>query len=95
MQHALDKLSAAGPSVACSWDSTVHNSLKQISGTNFLLAANFKDNADVLPQIIREIWMLSSILPSSNLFVSVYESGSADSKTGPHPFPGVECMSAI
>ncbi len=80
--NIIDKLTAAGPSIACPWDSSVHNSYKHMLTSKYLLAANFKDNADVMPHIIREIWMLSSILPSDSLFVSVYESGSSDERTG-------------
>ena len=32
-------------------------------------------------QVIREVWMLASIVPSHNLLVSMYESGSGDTKT--------------
>ena len=78
----MDKLTAAGPSIACPWDSSVHNSFQHLLGSKVLLAANFKNNQDVMPHIIREIWMLSSILPLDSLYVSVYESGSSDERTG-------------
>lgn len=124
IRRLLDQLAAAGPFIACPWDSTllgdlqvsltvgcVHdlcvtvarqNSLSAIShgkfgpmwvsiylddlqglaGTKWLLAANFKDNAEILPNFIKQVWLLAALLPSSSLFVSVYESGSEDATTG-------------
>lgn len=78
----FDKLKAAGSSIECPWDNSLFGDFKLMSNTKYLLAANFKDNEKVLPHIIREIWRLVSLLPSDNLLVSIYESGSKDQKTG-------------
>ncbi len=50
MENIVDKLTAAGPSIACPWDSSVHNSFKHLLGSKYLLAANFKDNQNKLPK---------------------------------------------
>ena len=78
----FNKLYAAGPSIECQWDDTMLLDYKVMLDTKYLLAANFRDNQDVLPHIIREIWRFISLLPSHNLFVSIYESGSKDTQTG-------------
>lgn len=78
----FERLYAAGPSVDCSWDETLLFNFKQVSSKKVMLAANFKDNEDLFPHIIRETWRFVSLLPTHNIFISVYESGSNNSKTG-------------
>jgi len=82
IRRLLDQLAAAGPFIACPWDSTLLGDLQGLAGTKWLLAANFKDNAEILPNFIKQVWLLAALLPSSSLFVSVYESGSEDATTG-------------
>jgi len=51
----IDELSAAAPSVSCSWDGTLLNhSYPLLLRTNFMLAANFKDNALIMPQVMNQ-----------------------------------------
>jgi len=53
-----------------------------LSGTKWLLAANFRDNAEMMPHLIKQVWLLAALLPPNSLFVSIYESGSPDTWTG-------------
>jgi len=82
VQYIFDQLSAAGPSLTCSWDRTLLGDLQALSGTKWLLAANFRDNAEMMPHLIKQVWLLAALLPPNSLFVSIYESGSPDTWTG-------------
>jgi hypothetical protein len=82
IQYLLDELSAAGPFLTCPWDSTLLGDLEAVATTKYLLAANFRDNADLMPHFIKQVWLLAALLPSNKLFVSIYESGSKKSLTG-------------
>lgn len=70
--------------VHCPWDPTLELDLPHLNGQKYLLAANFKNNEELLPHAIIQFWHLLAILPEGSAFVSVYESGSTDS-TGSSP----------
>ena len=53
-----------------------------LAGTKWLLAANFRNNAQMMPQFIKQVWLLAALLPANSLYVSIYESGSEDAETG-------------
>jgi len=59
--------------------------LEALAATKHLLAANFRDNAELMPQFIKQVWLLAALLPSNSLFVSIYESGSKKALTGKTP----------
>jgi alpha-1,3-mannosyltransferase len=52
--------------------------LRPPNGTKYLLAADFHNSEEVLPNFIVQAMRLALLLPPGGLFVSVYESGSAD-----------------
>ena len=54
-----------------------------LKGRKYLIAANFKDNEELLPHVIVQIWHLLAILPQGSAFLSIYESGSSDSTGAP------------
>ena len=80
----------------CSWCFKCCNSeffLQALAGTKWLLAANFRNNAEIMPQFIKQVWLLAALLPANSLLVSIYESGSEDGETGwPFPKCGEECF---
>lgn len=65
--------------VLCHWDPTLEADLPRLSGKKFLLAANFRNNEELLPHAIVQFWHLLALLPEGSAFVSIYESGSTDS----------------
>ena len=66
----------------CKWDPSLEADMRQLKGRKYLLAANFRDNEDLLPHVIVQLWHLLAILPQGSVFVSVYESNSEDSTGG-------------
>ena len=69
--------------VSCPWDPTLELDLPHLLGQKYLLAANFKNNEELLPHVIIQFWHVLAILPEGSAFVSVYESGSTDSTGAP------------
>ena len=79
MESILTQLTAAEERVPCKWDPSLEADMRQLKGRKYLLAANFRDNEDLLPHVIVQLWHLLAILPQDSVFVSVYESNSEDS----------------
>ena len=65
--------------VSCPWDPSLEADLPLLKGQKYLIAANFRNNEDLLPHAIVQIWHLLAILPQGSAFVSIYESDSTDS----------------
>ena len=65
----------------CSWDASLDMDRQFLEGKKFLLAANLRDNEEVLPHLIVQLWHTISLLPEESVFVSIYENASSD-KTG-------------
>ena len=79
VESVATHLSNLEKQVACPWDPTLEADLPLLKGQKYLIAANFRNNEDLLPHLIVQLWHLLAILPQGSAFVSVYESGSTDS----------------
>lgn len=55
-------------------DATLPRALDQ----RVFIAANFKNNGDLMPHFIQQLLLAIVAMPSDNAFVSIYESGSTD-----------------
>lgn len=65
--------------ISCPWDPSLEADLPLLKGQKYLIAANFRNNEELLPHLIVQLWHLLAILPQGSAFVSIYESGSTDS----------------
>ena len=79
VESVATHLSNLEKQVSCPWDPTLEADLLLLKGQKYLIAANFRNNEDLLPHLIVQLWHLLAILPQGSAFVSVYESGSTDS----------------
>lgn len=79
VESVATHLSSLGHQVSCAWDPSLEADLPLLKGQKYLIAANFRNNEDLLPHVIVQLWHLLAILPQGSAFVSIYESGSIDS----------------
>ena len=79
VESVATHLSNLETQVSCPWDASLESDLPLLKGQKYLIAANFRDNEDLLPHLIVQLWHLLAILPQGSAFVSIYESGSTDS----------------
>lgn len=78
----LTAFSKTKPTVSCTWDRSLPVSNIAAQG-KVLLAANMRNNEDLLPHFSLQLLQLLAALPHRSAFVSIYESGSTDN-TGKH-----------
>ena len=74
----FDRLQTAYGTVSCVWDDSLNGDRSHFSEKTVFIAANFRDNEEVLPHLIIQIWHTVALLPEGQAFISIYESGSTD-----------------
>jgi hypothetical protein len=79
VESVAAQLSQLEKQVSCPWDPTLEADLPLLKGRRYLIAANFRNNEELLPHVIVQIWHLLAILPQGSTFLSIYESDSSDS----------------
>lgn len=79
VESLVAQLLAVEEMVPCHWDATLETDLRKLKGKKFMVAANFRNNEELLPHVIVQLWHLLAILPQGSTFLSIYESGSEDS----------------
>lgn len=82
VESVAAQLSQLERQVACPWDPSLEADLPLLKGRKYLIAANFRNNEELLPHVIVQIWHLLAILPQGSTFLSIYESDSSDSTGG-------------
>ena len=75
----LADLATASEVVECSWDASLSLDGLYASKERVLLAANMRDNEELMPHFLLQTLHTLALLPQDQAFLSIYESGSGDS----------------
>ena len=79
----FDQLKTAKNTVSCVWDESLNSGKHTLQRKRIFIAANFKDNAAVLPHLLVQLWHTIALMPKHSIYVSIYESSSRDDTGDP------------